>query len=347
LYAQDATPDRGVSYGYFPCAPDAQGGWLPSYPETTGYIIPTLLEFARRWERPEVRERAIEMALWEAEVQMPTGAVQSGRICKRDQQVAASFNTGMVLHGYTAAYRESRENRFLAVGLKAADFLMSDLSPDGFFRTHGSQVMDHRIKTYESLCAWALYRFGEDAGDARYKRAALRAVEGALSQQQANGWFANCCLTRPEAPLVHTIAYTLQGILEVGILSEREDLIRAVRRGLDPMLDRVSSLGFLPGRFRPNWQPAVFSSCLTGSAQVAIICYRLFETLGIRGYGSMGNRLLNHLKALQMCSSDPGIHGALPGSFPILGSYMRGGYPNWATKYLLDALLMQERLASR
>ena len=61
----------------------------------------------------------------------------------------------------------------------------------------------------------------------------------------------------------------------------------------------------------------------------------------------VGDRLLNFIKPLQILQNeDPGIVGALPGSFPIFGSYMRGGYPNWATKYLLDALLLQLDAAS-
>ena len=39
--AQDATPDGGVSHSY-----ELGRGWLPSYAETTGYIIPTLLNAA-------------------------------------------------------------------------------------------------------------------------------------------------------------------------------------------------------------------------------------------------------------------------------------------------------------
>jgi len=31
----------------------------------------------------------------------------------------------------------------------------------------------------------------------------------------------------------------------------------------------------------------------------------------------------------------------------VFGEYMRAGYPNWATKYLLDALMLQERLGER
>ena len=63
LRAQNATADSGVSYGYFPC--DEKHGWIASYPETTGYLTPSLLEFARRFGDDEVRQRALRMANWE------------------------------------------------------------------------------------------------------------------------------------------------------------------------------------------------------------------------------------------------------------------------------------------
>jgi hypothetical protein len=40
-------------------------------------------------------------------------------------------------------------------------------------------------------------------------------------------------------------------------------------------------------------------------------------------------------------TGNPDIDGALAGSYPIFGGYMTGGYPNWATKYLLDALMLE------
>ena len=45
-------------------------------------------------------------------------------------------------------------------------------------------------------------------------------------------------------------------------------------------------------------------------------------------------------------SSHPALDGALAGSFPVLGEYMPGGYPNWATKYFLDALMLQDRVSN-
>lgn len=345
LRAQDATPDRGVSYGYFPCDPGNGNGWRPSYPETTGYIIPSLLAFAEHFKDDDIRGRALEMALWETEVQMASGAVQGGPVCPPEKQVAAAFNTGMVLHGYTAAYRATGDVRFVTAGRRAAEFLMADQQADGHFRTQGVFVTPHRIRTYTCLCGWALYRFGQDTGEDRYKRAALAAVGAAVRQQRPNGWFSDNCIANPEAPLLHAIGYTLQGILEVGILSARKDLVEAVRRGTDPLLDRISGKGFIHGCFYPDWEPAAFASCLTGNAQLGLVCYRLHEHTGEAGYRAAADRIVNYLKALQvMDSENPAMNGAIAGSFPMMGRYMTAGYPNWATKYFLDCLMFQDSL---
>src|SRR5271157_1943310 len=198
MQAQDATPDDGVSYGYFPSR-SIEGDWKPSYPETTGYIIPTLLDYARRYDDQGAHDRAIRMARWESNIQMPSGAVQGGMVCPTDQQTPAVFNTGMVLEGFVAAFQASGEDIFLDAGRRAADFLAADLGPDGHFQTHGRFVAKGRIKTYNCLCAWGLYRFGQDAGDELYQKAAIRTVEASVKQQRTNGWFANKCLEKPEA----------------------------------------------------------------------------------------------------------------------------------------------------
>ena len=342
MRAQDATPDDGAAFGYFPC--DDPPGWGDSYPETTGYIIPSLLRFAEMEQKEEYRERALRMARWEAAIQMPSGAVQGGQVCPAEQQTPSTFNTGMVLDGWCAAFRNSGEALFLDAGRRAAEFLVRDLTPEGYFRTNGAFVAQTGIKTYSALCAWSLYRFGEEAECPQYRNAAVRVIEAALRQQRPNGWFSNNCLTRPNEPLTHTISYTIQGVLEVGILHGRKDFIDAALRGVNPLLALIKENGFLHGRYYSNWQPACFSSCLTGSAQLAVVCYRLYEHTGLNDFRLAADRLVNFLKGLQLIASPLSmINGALAGSFPIFGSYMTGGYPNWATKYFLDALMLQEK----
>lgn len=347
LRGQAATPDDGVSLGYFPL--DGQyAGWRPSYPETTGYIMTSLLQFARRYEVPQAREAAIAMGHWEVAVQMPSGAVQGGPVTAADRQTAAAFNTGMVLDGWCSAYAEAPDPAILEAARKAADFLVNDLDEAGYFKTNGGYVSAGEIKTYTCLCAWALYRFGQLANEPSYLDAAIRSIEAALRQQHDNGWFAHCCLTHSTCPLTHTLGYTLQGILEVGVLAGREDFIAAVRRGVDPILRQIKPNGYLPGRFYADWTPASLSSCLTGSAQIAIVCYRLAEITGEDSYTASAHRLVDFLKSLQLTQSDnPALVGALAGSFPLTGEYMRSGYPNWATKYLLDALMLQHEAETR
>jgi len=273
---------------------------------------------------------------------MGSGAVQGGPVCPPNEQTPAAFNTGMVLDGWCSAYALTQEPNVLAAARRAADYLVNDLDAEGYFRTNGAFVTAGEIKTYTCLCAWAIYRFGQVSEEERYIQAATRIVEAALRQQQPNGWFAHNCLSRSDAPLTHTIGYTLQGILEVGALAKREDFIAAARRGVDPLITRITRHGYLPGMFYADWEPAVFSSCLTGAAQVAIVCYRLAEEARIDKYHEAADKLLNYLKALQTIDSpSPAINGGIPGSFPLFGHYMRAGYPNWATKYFLDALLLQ------
>jgi len=346
LRAQAATPDDGVSLGYFPWDHGASR-WRPSYPETTGYIITSLLSFSERFGDQTFRPAALRMARWEIGIQMPSGAVQGGPICPPERQTPAAFNTGMVLDGWCSAYERENSDDILAAARRAADFLIADLDEHGYYRTNGAFVSAGEIKTYTCLCAWAIYRFGNLVDEAKYRSAAIRSIEAALKQQHPNGWFAHNCLTRSDAPLTHTIGYSLQGILEVGLLAQREDFVVAVRRTVHAIAERVHKSGYLPGTFYDDWEPASFSSCLTGSAQLAVVAYRLFESNGELSHRVLADKLTNFLKSLQTIDAeDEGINGALAGSFPLFGAYMRGGYPNWATKYFLDALLLQQRVWS-
>ena len=69
--AQDRDADAGVAGSY-----TLLKGWTKSYPETTGYIIPTFLAYARYSEREEFVERGIRMADWLLSVQSPDGSLR-------------------------------------------------------------------------------------------------------------------------------------------------------------------------------------------------------------------------------------------------------------------------------
>jgi len=341
--AQDARSDGGVSYGYFPLSECR--GWDVSYPETTGYIITSLIRYAQRTRSQELIERARRMAYWEAQIQMPSGAVQGGKVTTSENRTPATFNTGMVLDGFVTLLEHCDDPILLQAALRAADFLCNDLTEEGLFVTNGRFVGKDGVKIYNVLCAWPLYRLGRLTDTPRYQKSAIHAVEGVLRYQKENGWFAKNCFSDSgaEHPLTHTIAYTCQGILEVGVATEREDFVQAAERAWKATTAQMYPNGFLAGRFDRSWRATETWSCLTGSAQMSLLGYRLAAILNNREYVSDADRLLNFLKGVQRLNTgNPGIDGGLAGSYPIMGGYMPAGYPNWASKYLLDALMAQD-----
>lgn len=343
LRAQAATDDDGVSQGYFPIT--FEEIWRASYPETTGYIITTLLRCSRELQRPELADAALKMADWEIEVQMDSGAVQGGVLCRPEEQQAAAFNTGMVVDGLVSAYEYSGEGRFLEAARRGAMFLANDLDENGFFRTNGEYVRGNEVKTYTCLCAWAMYRAGLALDDAFLRASAVRSVEAALAQRNEAGWFQNNCLDYSHMPLTHTIGYALQGIFEVGVLAGRSDFIDAVRTTLAGALSTLQDNGLLRARLDSNWQPRAEHVCLTGSAQLSIVCFRLAEEFDDRQFVDAGSKLLNFVKATQLLEwNNDNMVGAIAGSYPIMGEYMMAGYPNWATKYYIDALMLYRNL---
>ena len=104
--AHDATPDGGVSRGYSVAwNPYFQRrGWQPSYPETTGYLIPTFFDAAEDLRQADLRARAIRMTDWELEVQLSSGAVQGGVIGEHVHPSPAVFNTGQVIFGLVEGF---------------------------------------------------------------------------------------------------------------------------------------------------------------------------------------------------------------------------------------------------
>lgn len=159
--AQDATPDRGVSRAYSAAwHPFFRArGWQRSYPETTGYIIPTFLEAARYLDDPDLAARALAMADWEIDVQLPNGAVMGGVL--NEEPTPAVFNTGQVILGWVAAYQQSGSEKYLQAAKRAGEYLLQVQQPDGGWVKGNSEFADPTSTTYNSRVGWALIVLGQ------------------------------------------------------------------------------------------------------------------------------------------------------------------------------------------
>lgn len=334
--AQDATPDGGVAGWY-----SSIKGWSASYPETTGYIIPTFLTYSRAMSKPEARQRAIRMADWEIEVQLPTGAVRSGVLGARVGP--AVFNTGQVLFGWIAAFQATGEERYANAAKKAADWLVQNQDEDGAWRKNLSLLTTSTVQTYNVRAAWGLLLAGQALDEPKWIKAARSNCDWALGQQQKTGWFAHCGFYVNEAPLLHTIGYVLEGLLGIGESLGDEKYINAARAGIKPLANIYQRQGSLKGRYNRNWDNTVSWRCLTGEAQIALVLYRLSKySSEDNAFAQVAVALLEGIAAIQDTES-PFIesNGGIAGSQPFWRGYFPLSYINWAAKFYLDALLLE------
>ena len=332
--AQDVTGNGGVAQTRLV----KSGRWAPSYPETTGYIIPTLYRYAALAGDDDCRARARRMADWEIDIQHPTGGVLAGALGDSDQPTI--FNTGQVIFGWVRAFEEEGDERYRTAAVRASDWLCDVMDPDGCWRTWGSPMTGKQINTYNTRSAWSLARTFDITGEKRYLDAAVRNAEWALTQARANGFLDNNCLQDNLQPFTHTIAYAMRGLLEIGAAAGREDFIAAARRIGDAMIAALPADGRLPGRFDSEWKPTVKWSCLTGDCQLGINWGRLFQLTGEARYREATSRVLGFVKRTQKLDGEPESLGAIKGSHPVQGGYHPWQYPNWATKFYADALMI-------
>jgi len=311
--------------------------WAASYPETTGYTVPTLLACARRLHGPDLRSLALSLADYLLDVGTLEGGVGHWKRRADGPQTPVVFDTGQVILGWLAAWHDTRDARYLDAAVAAAEWLLQAQDETGAWIQYQhlgyAKVIDARV-------AWAMLKVAQAYPAYTCESAVRSCLDWVLSQQQGNGWFNRAGFQAGRDPFTHTIAYTAEGLLESGILLDEPRYTDASRKVADVLLTLQRTDGSLASTYDDTWHPTSRSSCLTGNCQIALLWHRFYELLGDTRYLEAASRAIAFVAATQnLTSSHPGVRGAIAGSFPVYGRYERLKYPNWAAKFFIDALL--------
>ncbi len=334
--AQDMTDDGGVPAMY-----SLLQGWVGSYPETTGYIMPTMFDAAATLQRDDLRERATEMANWLLECQNDDGSFPGMFAgCFSEPRV---FNTGQTLFGLHRAFVETQDNRYLTAATDAADWLCDVQDADGAWRQN---TLNNIVHAYNIRTAWALALIGQSESIPRYVESANANALWTIGQQNEHGYFANNTFC-PDEPCtnLHTTVYALRGLLETGHILDNNDYISHAIRTADALHNVWQNHNHMAGAFKPDWTPAATWRCLTGEAQLVVAWARCDDVLSQQQYRSAANALLDRVKSAQlMDESNLDLCGGVTGSYPVNGGYERYCVINWAAKFLADAcMIMKEQ----
>ena len=172
-------PDGGIPAYY-----SLLSGYSDSYPEVTGYIIPTLYDYARETRDASASRAAERAAGWLLSLQMPDGAFPAGL-----HGAAASpsvFNSGQILQGLVRACSETNRPEIRRSAIAAGNWLVQVLRPDGAWA--GPGAYQDSTHTYYSMVAWSLAELSACTGDLQYADAAEKNLDWVLSHFQPSGW---------------------------------------------------------------------------------------------------------------------------------------------------------------
>lgn len=313
-----------------------EDGWLPGYPETTGYIIETFIAAADLLGRPELVARAQRMIDWELSLQHQDGAFP-GHFGEPGSHPVI-FNTGQIMHGMVAGATSLERPECLDAAVRAGWWLVREQDADGCFRRSEHNRVPH---VYNTRAMWALVATGQLAGEDKLVECARRNLDWALTQQTECGWFRTNAFTEGAAPFTHTIAYAIRGFLESGVLLDDVRYLEAAERAARGVMRVQRADGWLGGRYGDGWVTTSTYACVTGIAQMALNWLRLAQITGQQAFTEAARRAIGYVKRTQrLADEDEIVRGAIPGSAPIWGDYSRFEFPNWAAKFFADALVM-------
>jgi formyl transferase-like protein/prenyltransferase/squalene oxidase-like repeat protein len=340
--AQDSQSDGGIAGRY-----QLDRGWTSSYPETTGYIVPTFLALSRALPEAGFRERAQRAVQFLLSVQLPEGGFPGLEIAN-NQVTPSAFNTGQILHGLTAWHREAGNEEVRKAAENAVQWLLSVQDADGAFRRFTYRDI---AGTYSAYLACWLAEWGDYAADPAALAAAGRHLDWALTHRRSNDWIAHAGFDeeqhQADEAFTHSIAYAIAGILSTSETLGRSDGVAAAGAAAERLARRLELSRFLPGLIGSDWRGRSRYTCLTGNCQMALIWFRLHSLSRNLRLVNAALTAIDLVKLAQpMRNPNPGLFGGIPGSDPVHGGYIEGAVPNWAAKFFIDAMLEKRRVLS-
>jgi hypothetical protein len=345
--ANNVTNGKGFSIGF-----DIRKGWRAPYSETTGYIIPTLYKYALLYKSPLHADLATKAAEWLIENQNMDGSINDfvGSSSNYIIRSPVVFNTGQDLFGLISAYNHTNNNKFLLAAQKAAYWIISKQNNDGTWND-GTSFGAPTFASYYTHVSWPLLIVGKKLNDEFIIENANKALNIVLDNVNSNLSVNNWGFNKNEPAYTHTIAYTIEGILEQSLLNEGLNS-KSFNIAKNMALHTISLLnrdGKFAGSYDLNWKGDYTYTCLPGNCQFSIIYLRLYYLLNDKIFLNAAIKSMQPVMNAQHTSvfCPNFIHGTIPASSPIIfGKYMRWLYPNWAAKYFADCLMLLELLTS-
>ena len=307
-------------------------GWQLPYPETTGYIIETLFQYADHHGDQSLNDYAFRCADWLMGLQLESGAFPGGY---RDYTQPSVFNTGQIVIGMLKAYEKNQNPDYYKTFQKATQWLVDVLEPDGSWLQAG--YVPGYIPSYNTRVVWPVL----------WANTLLRSEKTELKMHQALHYYSkkitpvysvkDWAAFPGKKASTHFIAYNIRGFLESGVILKEAHWVEIAEQILNKIVLLYKNNGRLAGSYDLHWNGNYSYTCVTGNCQIAINLCRMYALTNKEAFYETAVAIFSDILPSHRLSSNASLHGAVPGSIPLWGEYLPFRYPNHAVKFFLDA----------
>lgn len=308
------------------------GEWTPPYPETTGYLLSTLLT-ANKYA-PELKFKEMIFKQYDFFVKLQKADGSFPQSLENPNPIV--FDTAQIILGLLAiapAFKQTPKEILFTIK-KAKNWLKEQLNEEGLFTTH-NYIEDYN-PAYYSRIAWAILA-SEVVSESKASEKSKTLVARLAKLQNENLTFKDWSLHPKSPALTHNIAYTLRGLWECGEILNNKKLKKSATLTLDHLSGIILSEKKVAGTYDQNWKGDYSFICSTGNAQLALLYLKVFEKTKLVKYLEPVALLLKPLINKQRSVSIN--NGAIPSSIPIWGKYQRFTFSNWTQKFYSDTLM--------
>jgi uncharacterized protein YyaL (SSP411 family) len=317
-------------------------GWKASYPETTGYLIPTLYEYADYSGSEKWSELARSAGEWLLSIQFENGAWQGGQT---DSGIGPRvFNTAMILDGMVECYEREGDDRYLKSGERGVHWLLDQTNSEGLF-VHNNVSGGGSFDLLSLACMARVIQHLDKKEELFDRIRPL--IDAHIQFQTENHWWRNCNFegSFKDTALLHHLGYTLDGLVILSEIMGESRYFDTAYRTARKLMSLFEVNGTLPAYSRSDWTyfqdlGGDHSYCLTGYSQLAIVFLKIARIRGDQRYQSTALKIIDIVSAIgNRRPGSEGVNFGLAGSFPIFGNYQPYQFVNWAAKYHAESIL--------
>ena len=333
---------KGSCAFYSPIWPYMKSGffWSKPYPETSGYLIETLIDYQNYDNQLELYDYISSIVHWLLDIQLPSGSFPGGL---GDKGRESFFNTGQILLGLIKYYKISPSFRIEESIIRAYEWLLSAID------TNGLVCRGHYIQNfspdYYSRVLWPMLMIEREFNLSNSNKILL-CIKKILSNFDNDSCiFKAWSFNRDKPAFTHTIAYTLRGLLESSRLLKDEfisiEIGNIVYNSFAKILTDLNNNNFIIGALDKNGRSDNSFICVTGHFQLSIVSFLLNKYSLLNDNYFSSKKLFNTAKeGIANSSNFFLLKGGINGSIPFHSKYLRFRQPNWAVKFYLDNLLL-------